>query len=588
MLLPTVTLAAAIVGGPPMTPAVPAAPAAPGVPAAPAAPAPPASPAAVAVPTLDPAPRARVAASAAAGVTERLATIETRVMGLGDDDRSDFTMTIADGRRTFVLTSRDGELSATVDGEPVPAERLREEDGAIVILGADGEEFRRFPILDVFRRNDGAFRAADMFRPDDAERLGRGVVGGATIDPPATMLGVHLESPGDVVAAQLGIDPVDATVVTGVLADLPADAGGLRPFDVIVAIDGTAPAPPEAVRGVLADAEPGDELELTVIRRGDRRDVTITLEAWDADRMSEATLRGRVAGGTGGAASVFGRLAPNAGVVERRDGNVFIAPRGEGDRDAVTLFRRPGRWDFEFPGGMGRVEIDEESAEELRTLAEELIEELEVELREELPGLARELRGEAAELEPMIRRQLREIAPMLREQVVELRPMVREQMREIGPVIAEIVALGRELEGLDPEEISGLVAERLEEAMRAAERAETGTEVEIEVEARDEAIGDDARSVRERERVERRVAEAEARARAARERAEMVEQRIAEARERARVARERAEQAEQAEGAAGRGDSGRLERLEDRMARIEAMLERLMDRLEREDPPSRD
>ena len=57
----------------------------------------------------------------------------------------------------------------------------------------------------------------------------------------------------------------------------PADDAGIQIGDVVVEVEGEAIDSGDDLRSAIADREPGDELELTVRRDGDTRDVTVEL-----------------------------------------------------------------------------------------------------------------------------------------------------------------------------------------------------------------------------------------------------------------------------------------------------------------------
>ncbi|MBD0282774.1 MAG: trypsin-like peptidase domain-containing protein [Thermoleophilaceae bacterium] len=58
----------------------------------------------------------------------------------------------------------------------------------------------------------------------------------------------------------------------------PARAAGLRAGDVIVEIDGRAVDEPEDVSDAVSDRRPGDEVEVDVIRDGERQTITVELD----------------------------------------------------------------------------------------------------------------------------------------------------------------------------------------------------------------------------------------------------------------------------------------------------------------------
>ena len=68
----------------------------------------------------------------------------------------------------------------------------------------------------------------------------------------------------------------DGAQVAGVTDGSPADRAGLQQGDVITEVEGE-PATADDVRRAVAEREPGDELELTVLRDGETETVTATL-----------------------------------------------------------------------------------------------------------------------------------------------------------------------------------------------------------------------------------------------------------------------------------------------------------------------
>jgi len=67
--------------------------------------------------------------------------------------------------------------------------------------------------------------------------------------------------------------------VQGVVSGGPAERGGLLAGDVIASIDGNPIASPDDVAEAVSNHQPGDEIEVEVIRGGERRTITVTLDA---------------------------------------------------------------------------------------------------------------------------------------------------------------------------------------------------------------------------------------------------------------------------------------------------------------------
>jgi hypothetical protein len=77
-------------------------------------------------------------------------------------------------------------------------------------------------------------------------------------------------------------------VVASVIPGLPLDAAGVMPHDVIVMVDGSSNASAEAIRAIVRSKKPGDVISFGLVRAGHRRDVTVTLAAWDPKHMVRA------------------------------------------------------------------------------------------------------------------------------------------------------------------------------------------------------------------------------------------------------------------------------------------------------------
>ena len=88
----------------------------------------------------------------------------------------------------------------------------------------------------------------------------------------------HRAAIGAQVGTVTGQDGAPAgTGIVAVTEGGPADHAGLRPGDVIQAAGGTATPDTQALAGVLAAADPGDQLSLSVIRAGQELTVKLTL-----------------------------------------------------------------------------------------------------------------------------------------------------------------------------------------------------------------------------------------------------------------------------------------------------------------------
>jgi hypothetical protein len=191
------------------------------------------------------------------------------------------------------------DIAVVLNGAEVDASQIVRKGGHIQILDKEGNEIHTFPMnlrVDIqpevwmsdWQNQAQAWTDLDLTFADD-NGLTWSMNHGET---PKVMLGVHLDTPSEAVMYHLGLDRAECTMLSGIYEGLPAYEAGLRQYDIIVAIEGTAPAGPDVVRKVLHEREPGDEITLMVMQRGERNVVKVPLEAYDADRMMSSTLQG--------------------------------------------------------------------------------------------------------------------------------------------------------------------------------------------------------------------------------------------------------------------------------------------------------
>lgn len=80
-------------------------------------------------------------------------------------------------------------------------------------------------------------------------------------------------------AERFGLGVREGALVVSVVAGSAADDAGIRSGDIIVSAGGEPVRTVEDILAVLRQHEPGDELTLTVVRDGQRREVTAALAA---------------------------------------------------------------------------------------------------------------------------------------------------------------------------------------------------------------------------------------------------------------------------------------------------------------------
>ncbi len=197
----------------------------------------------------------------------------------------------------------NGKISGLHNGLALDPDRIKKTDDEIIVLNLDGDQIARFKT----GSQQGVARLALPGRGSQIAVAPRapmvpgapGAGGGwaqvysnalpSDANPPEVMVGLTMGEPGESLLLHFGLEPGDAIMVTGTIDGLPADKAGIKKGDLIVAIDGDSPATPRVLQEALEDMDPGDELEVTVIQRGKKRDIEIRVAKYDAKAMASAS-----------------------------------------------------------------------------------------------------------------------------------------------------------------------------------------------------------------------------------------------------------------------------------------------------------
>jgi hypothetical protein len=296
---------------------------------------------------------------------------------------------------TVEISIHEGEMQVVLDGEEIEGDRIRKEEGRVIILDEHGEPIRE---LDLFiAEDDPGFFWAERFGPGWRTLEDFGFAAEAA-EPPPVMLGISMIEVGPALEKHLGLEPGTAVMIGGLYAGLPAHRAGLEEYDVIVAFEGEHPVSDEVIRDLLRDRSAGDRVTVDVIQRGAERRATVTLDAWDHEAMEAAEFIGSrprdefVPGGIR-VERMFGgpwqdRMR-NRGIVIDPHFRMFVTPDGEGGdpgaadelRDRLDrLFRDREMDDEAFDG---RIEKLDERIRELEEALERAIREADRRLRDE-------------------------------------------------------------------------------------------------------------------------------------------------------------------------------------------------------------
>jgi serine protease Do len=122
----------------------------------------------------------------------------------------------------------------------------------------------------------GGFQGVSFAIPVDlAMRVGQQIV--ATGHAQHARLGVSVQDLTQPLAESFGLPRPDGALVAQVDPKSPADAAGLKPGDVILRIDGEPTVQAGALSARIAQAAPGDHIQLSLWRHQKAQDITVTL-----------------------------------------------------------------------------------------------------------------------------------------------------------------------------------------------------------------------------------------------------------------------------------------------------------------------
>ena len=180
-----------------------------------------------------------------------------------------------------IVSAKDRDLSA----EGVSLDGLIQTDAAInpgnsggPLVNAGGQVVGMNTAIVADAQNLGFSIAIDVARPIIEElKAGEGQV-----TPDQAFLGVSSSDIADLpddVKSNFQVEVDEGAFITEVVPGSAADEAGLEAGDVIVAIDGNDVTESSEVREQILDKEPGDKVEITILREGEEQTVEATLDA---------------------------------------------------------------------------------------------------------------------------------------------------------------------------------------------------------------------------------------------------------------------------------------------------------------------
>ncbi|MBO6512344.1 MAG: PDZ domain-containing protein [Phycisphaerales bacterium] len=204
------------------------------------------------------------------------------------------TYLVTDNDHSYELKIKNGEYAVKVDGKKIPEDQIKKKGDSVVVYDKDGDVIYKFAIGQYasFAATSPAIPRAP--RPIQAIVTDQpGGVGQLTFDvnvsqPPKVMLGIYSDEVGDSLREHLGIKG-DAIIVESVIKGLSADKAGIKDNDIIISIDGSDGMSSSGLTKTLKKHAPGDEIQIVVLRKGEKKKLTTKLLAYDAVALGHSS-----------------------------------------------------------------------------------------------------------------------------------------------------------------------------------------------------------------------------------------------------------------------------------------------------------
>lgn len=120
---------------------------------------------------------------------------------------------------------------------------------------------------------DEAIRVSDQLRANGRVSRGR--------------IGVQIDQVTKDVAESIGLGKAQGALVRGVEAGSPGEKAGIEPGDIITKFDGKVIEKPSDLPRLVGNTKPGTKSSLTVFRRGNSRDLAVTIAEIEPDKPAK-------------------------------------------------------------------------------------------------------------------------------------------------------------------------------------------------------------------------------------------------------------------------------------------------------------
>ncbi len=158
---------------------------------------------------------------------------------------------------------------------------------------------------------------------------------------PLTWMGVATDEVSEEVASQLPLDPGTGLIVEHIVPESPAAKAGLQKNDVLIRLNDQILVAPKQLGALVANRKAGDTIEVTYLRKGEKKTATVTLATSENAGRDDASTD--ISINLGGSKIDLDRIikdaANTANSIILNHKTIFVGPDGKPitlDPDAIT------------------------------------------------------------------------------------------------------------------------------------------------------------------------------------------------------------------------------------------------------------
>ena len=177
------------------------------------------------------------------------------------------------------IESENGELTITLNGKEVSEDHYSLEDDRLTIEDEHGNIIFDHDVHFGHGAGDGNGEMHFEMNFDDDHSIHGD---NHSDDQPKGRIGLTMDTVSEALAWHLGIQNEGAFMIVDVVPGLPAEKAGLEPWDIIIRVNDQS-AEQDMFRDLVQQSEPGTEIRLEIIHKGERKTVNVKTTSWESD-----------------------------------------------------------------------------------------------------------------------------------------------------------------------------------------------------------------------------------------------------------------------------------------------------------------